>query len=108
MGETVPAPLAGFVNAPFFARLDRRSLDTEIPLNDLLLDQVALLCARTTQLALRGELELAPAILVDLITWRKPVLPRLVKAPSAGKRSSNSARDQLRDLLVHAMSSDWT
>ncbi len=80
MGETVLAPLAGFVNAPFFARLDRRSLDTEIPLNDLLLDEVAALCARVTQLAVGGELELAPGLAVDLVAWRNPFLPRLVKA----------------------------
>jgi hypothetical protein len=80
MGEATPAPIAGFVNAPFFARLDRRSLDTAIPLNDLLLGQAAQLCARATQLAVHGELDLPPHLVVDLVTWRKPFLSRLVAA----------------------------
>ncbi|MGN9805590.1 sacsin N-terminal ATP-binding-like domain-containing protein [Micromonospora sp. L32] len=80
MSETAPAPMAGFVNAPFFARLDRRSLDPEIPLNDLLLDQVANLCARATKLAVDGELGIGAELIVDMVAWRKPFLSRLVNA----------------------------
>ncbi len=80
MGEAAPAPLAGFVNAPFFARLDRRSLDTAIPLNDLLLNQAAALCARAAQLAGHGELVLPREAVVDLVTWQTAELPRLADA----------------------------
>ena len=38
-------PLPAYVHAPFFARLDRQTLKAEVPLNRLLLDQVAELCA---------------------------------------------------------------
>lgn len=45
MAQSAEAPLAAFVNAPFFAGLDREHLKEAIPLNSLLLDQVALLAA---------------------------------------------------------------
>lgn len=80
MGEDAVAPLAGFVNAPFFARLDRRSLDASIPLNDLLLDQAAALCARTAQFAVSGELPLPPGMVVDLVSWQGTGLQRLAEA----------------------------
>ncbi|MET7397134.1 DUF3883 domain-containing protein [Dactylosporangium sp. NPDC005572] len=80
MGEGALAPLAGFVNAPFFARLDRRSLDATIPLNNLLLDQAAVLCARVTRLALDGEVDMPAEVVLDLVTWQQPQLPRLIRA----------------------------
>jgi hypothetical protein len=80
MGEDAVAPLAGFVNAPFFARLDRRSLDATIPLNDLLLDQAAALCAQAALLAVSGEISLPPGMVVDLVTWQGTGLSRLAGA----------------------------
>lgn len=83
MGPRAPAPFSGFVNAPFFARLDRRSLDECVPLNDLLLTHVAHLCADALLRASAGEIELQPEQLIDLVTWIPAALPRLVAALAA-------------------------
>jgi len=80
MGEEAQAPLAGFVNAPFFARLDRRSLETKIPLNDLLLDRAAVLCARVALLAVAGKVDVPRDVLMDIVAWQPSQLPRLTKA----------------------------
>ncbi|GAA0902738.1 sacsin N-terminal ATP-binding-like domain-containing protein [Virgisporangium aurantiacum] len=76
MGEAAPAPMPAFVNAPFFAQLDRRSLSPSIPLNDLLLTEVARLCAKavTDPAGLPGDVGL------DLVCWSSAALPRLRKA----------------------------
>jgi hypothetical protein len=77
MGTTAPAPVPAFVNAPFFARLDRRSLDEAVPLNDLLLTEVARLCADAI---LADNLGLEPDQLLDLVAWAPAALPRLLAA----------------------------
>lgn len=76
MGEDARAPMAAFVNAPFFAQLDRRSLSPSIPLNDLLLTEVARLCAR----AAAGAFGLPDGIVLDLACWARPELARLRNA----------------------------
>jgi hypothetical protein len=77
MAETAAAPLAGFVNAPFFARLDRRTLDETVSLNDTLLTEVATLAAEGLTLACSGLVDLPEEALIDLACWRPPSLPRL-------------------------------
>ncbi|WP_345133402.1 sacsin N-terminal ATP-binding-like domain-containing protein [Dactylosporangium darangshiense] len=76
MGEAAPAPMPAFVNAPFFAQLDRRSLSPSIPLNDLLLTEVARLCAQ----AVTYPSGLPDDVGLDLVCWTKTELPRLRKA----------------------------
>ena len=70
------APLPAFVNAPFFAQLDRKSMNAAVPLNDMLLSQVAALCAD----AVRDGSALPGGITLDLACWRQSALPRLVTA----------------------------
>ncbi|WP_344648734.1 sacsin N-terminal ATP-binding-like domain-containing protein [Cryptosporangium japonicum] len=79
MGEAAQAPMPAFVNAPFFARLDRRSLSSAIPLNDLLLTEVARLCARAVSDA-PGPSGLPGEVSLDLICWTSTELPRLRRA----------------------------
>ncbi|MFC8849463.1 MULTISPECIES: sacsin N-terminal ATP-binding-like domain-containing protein [unclassified Micromonospora] len=76
MGEAAQAPMPAFVNAPFFAQLDRRSLSPSIPLNSLLLTEVARLCARaaTDASGLPGD------VVLDLVCWTSTELPRLRRA----------------------------
>ncbi|MCO1593819.1 DUF3883 domain-containing protein [Micromonospora sp. RHAY321] len=70
------APLPAFVNAPFFAQLDRKSMNAAVPLNDMLLSQVAALCAD----AVRGGSALPGGVSLDLACWQQAALPRLVAA----------------------------
>lgn len=80
MGAEAPAPFAGFANAPFFARLDRRALNEDVPLNDLLLTEIAHLCADAVLGQVAGEISLEAEQVVDLITWSPQALPRLIAA----------------------------
>ncbi|GAB3861588.1 sacsin N-terminal ATP-binding-like domain-containing protein [Dactylosporangium cerinum] len=70
------APLPAFVNAPFFAQLDRKSMNAAVPLNDMLLSQIAALCAD----AVRNGSALPGGVLLDLACWQQAALPRLVAA----------------------------
>jgi hypothetical protein len=79
MGETAQAPMPAFVNAPFFAQLDRRSLSPSVPLNDLLLTEVARLCARAVTDA-PGVSGLPGDVGLELVCWTSSELPRLRRA----------------------------
>lgn len=74
------APLPAHVNAPFFARLARVDLEATVPLNDLLLDQVAELGARLLLTPADDELPVPPESLIDLLSWRRPEHARIVRA----------------------------
>jgi hypothetical protein len=80
MGDAAKAPLYAFVNGPFFARLDRRSLDESVALNNLLLDEVARLCATALAKAGTESFNVPEELLLDLACWRAKALPRLLSA----------------------------
>ncbi|MFE1189901.1 sacsin N-terminal ATP-binding-like domain-containing protein [[Kitasatospora] papulosa] len=81
MGEQIAAPLGGFVHAPFFAELNRRSFNAWVPWNDLLLNTVAESCARAVLAATDGRAPIPSGPLVDLMCWQTPLaLLRLTSA----------------------------
>ncbi|HWU09214.1 MAG TPA: ATP-binding protein, partial [Streptomyces sp.] len=81
MGEQITAPLRGFVHAPFFAEMNRRSFNAWVPWNGLLLDTVAETCARAVLATTEGRAPISSGVLVDLMCWRSPVaLGRLTAA----------------------------
>jgi len=69
MGKRALAPLAAHINAPFFARLARVDLEESVPLNDYLLDEIAVACAQVALDCAAGRFELAATELCDLICW---------------------------------------
>lgn len=80
MGDQALAPFPGHVNAPFFANLARISFEDSVPLNDFLLDEVAVLSASLVLAAGAGTIELPPITIADLLSWRAPEHDRLLKA----------------------------
>ncbi|MFE7805638.1 ATP-binding protein [Streptomyces sp. NPDC057430] len=80
MGEQILAPVRGYVHAPFFAEMNRRSFNEAVPWNDLLLDTVAELCARAVLATAAGRAPIPPGALVDLMCWRPEALGRLTSA----------------------------
>ncbi|MDF9814139.1 ATP-binding protein [Streptomyces sp. SPB162] len=80
MGEQIPAPMRGYVHAPFFAEMNRRSFNEAVPWNSLLLDTVAELCARAVLAAADGKAPIPPGALVDLMCWRTDTLTLLISA----------------------------
>lgn len=77
MGEEAHAPLPAHVNAPFFAKLARVNLEQSVPLNDMLLDQVAELCARLLLAAPEESIRLGSEVLIDLLAWTASSAARL-------------------------------
>ncbi len=80
MGEQIPAPVRGYVHAPFLAEMNRRSFNEAVPWNGLLLETVADLCARATLAEAEDRVRLPPAALVDLMCWRQDAIGRLDSA----------------------------
>ncbi|TWF89191.1 sacsin N-terminal ATP-binding-like domain-containing protein [Streptomyces capillispiralis] len=81
MGEQIPAPVRGFVHAPFFAEMNRRSFNEAVPWNGLLLDTVAETCARAVLATAEGRAPVPAGALVDLMCWRSPTaLTRLASS----------------------------
>lgn len=83
MGDSAVAPLAALVNAPFFAHLDRRGIERTVPLNQMLLGEVAALCARAAVLTVHGDLDLPDMLLLDLLCWVEEDLSLLGSAVAA-------------------------
>jgi hypothetical protein len=74
------APVAALVNAPFFPHVNRRSMERTVPLNEMLIGEVAVLCAHAAVLAAGGKLDLPDRLLLDLVCWAEPDLPLLAAA----------------------------
>jgi hypothetical protein len=80
MGEHAAAPLGAHVNAPFFSKLARVDLEETVPLNELLMREVADLCAAGALFIARGVIDLPRFVAVDLVCWRGPSHGRIVQA----------------------------
>ncbi len=87
MGEAAGAPLPAHVNGPFFTRLARLDLDTDVPLNSLLLDELATLALLSAR-ALRSEgSPVARLAIGDLLSWDADQSSRLEAAFERGSPS---------------------
>ncbi len=70
MGDTAVAPLLGHLDAPFFAGIDRRNADIELPLNTTLMEAAAEACAHAA-LYLTGQavMQIPQHSVFDLAAW---------------------------------------
>jgi hypothetical protein len=75
----VDSPFNGHLNAPFYAKLDRRNVDPDVTLNALLLDAGAEACALGALAISTGDSDLRDAD-VDLIAWNADESDRLRRA----------------------------
>lgn len=80
MDSSSPAPVAGYIDAPFFADIDRRSLKPDLPLNRFLLEEAAAVCAAAALEIAKGTLPFSERNLVDLAAWAMPHMPKIVAA----------------------------
>ena len=70
MGDQAIAPMFGHVDAPFFAEIDRRNADFDLPLNSTLLQAAAEACAHSALHIAEQETPKIPQHTVfDLIAW---------------------------------------
>lgn len=80
MTENAAAPMAGHIDAPFFADIDRRSMKPDLPFNKYLLDAAARTCAIAATTIVDGAIDLPPSAVIDFAAWAAPHTAKLVAA----------------------------
>jgi hypothetical protein len=87
----VEAPFPGHLNAPFYARIDRRDLNRSLSLNSLLLDAGARACRLAArEIASRNQRSLAGAS-TDYFSWSALECQRLERALGEEEPASGDA-----------------
>ena len=70
MGDAAGAPLLGHLDAPFFAQMDRRDADFDLPLNATLLKAAAEACAHAAlHIAGQTGTQIPQRAVFDLVAW---------------------------------------
>jgi len=70
MGDEAGAPLLGHLDAPFFAEIDRRNADFDLPLNTTLMKAAAEACAHAAlHIAARASTPIPQRAVFDLVAW---------------------------------------
>lgn len=70
MGEEAGSPLHGHLDAPFFASIDRRNADFDLPLNSMLMEAAAEACAHAAlHIAGMEATDIPQRTVFDLIAW---------------------------------------
>jgi anti-sigma regulatory factor (Ser/Thr protein kinase) len=69
MGEMSLSPLQGYLDAPFFADIDRRSADLALPLNKALIEAAAEACVASALCIIDRRLAVPDQAVFDLIAW---------------------------------------
>ena len=70
MGDTAVTPLLGHLDAPFFADIDRRDADFDLPLNTTLMTAAAEACAHAAlYLANQAVMKIPQRSVFDLVAW---------------------------------------
>ena len=70
MGDKADAPLLGHLDAPFFADIDRRHADIDLPLNTTLVTAAAEACAHAAlYLAGQAVIKIPQRPVFDLVAW---------------------------------------
>lgn len=69
MGEKAPSPLIGYLDAPFFADIDRRSANLGLPLNSMLMTAAAETCVAAALTLSGSDIPMPEHVVFDLIAW---------------------------------------
>ena len=90
MGEESEAPLLGYLDAPFFADIDRRNADFELPLNKTLIKTAAEACAAAALFVAKHRADIPQKAVFDLFAWTGEHAKKL---DAALTETGNSLRD---------------
>lgn len=93
LGNEGKAPFPGYINANFYTKMDRRTVDPLIPLNALFLDVAAWLSCQFVAFLVQQSWEKIPSAVVSLLCWEDAYLESL-------KRGFG---DEGKGILVKAM-----
>ncbi|WP_413453914.1 sacsin N-terminal ATP-binding-like domain-containing protein [Erwinia persicina] len=69
MSAEATSPIYGYIDAPFFADIDRRNADMNLPLNRLLMEVAAETCATAALSIVTRELTIGVHAVFDLFAW---------------------------------------
>lgn len=69
MGGEATSPICGYIDAPFFADIDRRNTNMNLPLNRLLMEVAAETCATAALSVVSRELAVGASAVFDLFAW---------------------------------------
>lgn len=86
MDDRAVSPMAGHIDAPFFADIDRRSIKPELPLNNYLLEAAARTAAQAALSIVDGDFRLPHDAVVDLAAWSAPHTSKIIEAFAALER----------------------
>lgn len=80
LGVEGKAPFAGYLNANFYTKMDRRSVDSSIRLNELFIRSAAWLSCQVIGFLVKSEWAQAPGAVVSLLCWDDPYVETLKQA----------------------------
>lgn len=86
MDNRAVSPMAGHIDAPFFADIDRRSIKPDLPLNKHLLEAAAQTAAQAALAIVDGGTKLPENSVIDLAAWSGAHMSKIVEAFAALKR----------------------
>ena len=69
MGEEAASPFLGYLDAPFFADINRRDADLDLPLNETLMQAAAETCAAVALSIVERDMAIPAQAVFDLFAW---------------------------------------
>ena len=69
MGKEAVSPLMGYLDAPFFADIDRRDADFDLPLNETLMKAAAEACVAAALSIVKHDKDVSQTAVFDLVAW---------------------------------------
>lgn len=85
LGDEVKAPFSGYINANFYTKMDRRSVNEGIGLNRFFMRVAALLSGRAINFLIKQNWPEAPGAVVDLLCWNYPYAEEIKNALKQGE-----------------------
>lgn len=80
LGPEGKAPFAGYINANFYTKMDRRTVDASIRLNNLFMQMAAWLSCQLIGFLVKSDWLHAPSAVVSLLCWDEEYLETLKHA----------------------------
>jgi hypothetical protein len=93
LGVDGRSPFAGYINANFYTKIDRRSVDGSITVNRLFISSAAGLCRHAIEFLIEKNWPESPGGVIDLLCWSGPFVPDIRQAFDNNER--NIARKEL-------------
>lgn len=86
MDDHAVSPMAGHIDAPVFADIDRRTIKPDLPLNQLLIETAADTAAKACLAIVEENLAVPPSAVVDMAAWSGARIATIVGAFKALER----------------------